>query len=95
VTLARLPRGAVLWPREAGRRQIGESWLIAEEFSANTAVKPLNLAGGGRASRLGQQAVDAVLAADRIKEHLHSGMVEPAGEHLAVIGQDLLESNSQ
>jgi hypothetical protein len=34
--------------------------------------------------------LDAVLAADRIKEHLDRRMKEPAGKHLAVIGQDLL-----
>ena len=34
--------------------------------------------------------LDAVLAADRIKEHLHRWMEESAGEDLAVVGEDLL-----
>ncbi|CPS05916.1 Uncharacterised protein [Mycobacteroides abscessus] len=34
--------------------------------------------------------LDTVLAADHIKEHLDRRMIEPAGEHLAVIGQNLL-----
>jgi hypothetical protein len=38
---------------------------------------------------VGQQVLDAVLAADRIEQHLRWWMVEPAGEHLAVSGQDL------
>jgi hypothetical protein len=73
-----------------GRLQAGERCLVAEEFRAQAAVKPLDLAGRGETARLGQQMLDPVLAADRIKEHLHRRMMEPAGEHLAVIGQDLL-----
>ena len=53
-------------------------------------MKPLDLARRGRRARLGQQMLDTVLAADRIKEHLHRRMMEPAREHLAVVGQDLL-----
>jgi hypothetical protein len=30
--------------------------------------------------------LDAVFAADRVEEHLHWRVVEPAGEHLAVVG---------
>ncbi|OVF03971.1 hypothetical protein B0173_02485 [Mycobacterium avium subsp. paratuberculosis] len=53
-------------------------------------MEPLNLACRRRATRLGEQVVDAVLPADRVEEHLHRGMVKPAGEHLAVISQNLL-----
>jgi hypothetical protein len=52
-------------------------------------VETLDLARSGRAARLGQQMLDALLAADRIEEHLHRRMVETAGEHFAVVGQDL------
>jgi hypothetical protein len=34
--------------------------------------------------------LDAVLRADPVKKHLHGRMTEPAGEHLAVIRQNLL-----
>lgn len=46
----------------------------------------------GRGGRvwLGQQVLDAVLAADCVKGHFHRWVIEPAGEHLAVVGQDLL-----
>lgn len=33
--------------------------------------------------------LNTVLAADRVKEHLDRRMVEPTGEHPAVVGQDL------
>ena len=34
--------------------------------------------------------LDAVLAEDRIKQDFHRWVVEPAGEHLAVVREDLL-----
>lgn len=52
-------------------------------------MKPLDLARSSRAARLSQKMLDPVLAADRIKEHLHRRMIEPTGEDPAVIGQDL------
>ena len=45
----------------------------------------------GRARR-GEQMLDAVLPADPVEEHLHRRVVEPAGEDLAVVGQDLLRA---
>ena len=41
---------------------------------------------------LGEPVGDAVLPADLVEQHLHrhAGLVEPAGEHLAVVGQDFL-----
>src|SRR6201985_3343835 len=72
-----------------GNLQTGESCPVTEEFGPHTAMKPLNLARGGRRSGLSQQMLDPVFAADPIKEHLDDRVVEPAGEHLAVIGQDL------
>ena len=38
----------------------------------------------------GEQVLDPVLPADPVEEHLDRRVVEPAGEHLAVVGQDLL-----
>jgi len=43
-------------------------------------VEPLDLAGGGAASGLGQQVLNAVFAADPVQQHLHRRMGEPAGE---------------
>ncbi len=53
-------------------------------------MEPLDLAGGRRAPGRRQQVVDAVLPADPVEQDLGVGAPEPAGEHLAVIGQDLL-----
>lgn len=72
-----------------GDLEVREWALAAEEFSSQTAVEPLDLDGRGRTAWLGQQMVDAVFAADRLKEHLHRWVMKSAGEHLAVIGQDL------
>ena len=52
-------------------------------------MEPLDLARGGRRPRRGQQVLDAVLPADPIEQHLTGAGPEPAGEHLAVVGQDL------
>ena len=41
---------------------------------------------------LGQQMLDAVLTADPVEQRFHRRLVEPAGEHLSVIGQDLLRA---
>ena len=38
---------------------------------------------------LGEQVLDPVLPADPVEEHLDRRPVEPAGEHLPVVGQDL------
>jgi hypothetical protein len=72
------------------RLQIHESCPASREFGAHTAVEAFDLAGSGRAARLGQKVLDPAFPADSIKEHLDRRMVEPAGEYLAVIGQDLL-----
>ena len=45
---------------------------------------------GGRRPGLGQPVGDPVLPADPVEQHLHRRLVEPAGEHLPVVGQDLL-----
>ena len=53
-------------------------------------MEPLDLAGRGRRPWRGEQVPDAVLPTDPIEEHLTVPATEPAGEHLAVVGQDLL-----
>ena len=53
-------------------------------------MEPLDLAGGGRVTGLGEQVLDPVLSADRVEQDLDRWMVEPAGEDFAVVGQDLL-----
>jgi hypothetical protein len=73
-----------------GRLEIGERCLVAEEFGAQAAVKPLNLASRSRAARLREQMLDPVFTADRLKKHLGRRVVEPTREDLAVVGQNLL-----
>ncbi|SLB43281.1 Uncharacterised protein [Mycobacteroides abscessus subsp. massiliense] len=70
--------------------QVRERLNLRKEFSAQTAVKPLDLARRRRGAWRGQQVLDPLLTADRIEEHLHRRMVEPPGEHPAVISQNLL-----
>src|SRR6202022_109143 len=49
-----------------------------------------DLAGGGGTGRLGEQMVDAVFAADPVKEHVDGRFRVFAGEDLAVVGEHLL-----
>src|SRR5665647_1248947 len=70
-------------------RERGED-AAAKELAAQRLVEALNLAGGGRAARRGEQVADAVLAADAVEEHLARAGAEAAGEHLAVVGENLL-----
>ena len=72
-----------------GRFQIGEH-PPQQELLAKGPVEPLDLAGGGGAPGSGQQMVDPVLPADPIEQDLDVFDPEPTGEHLSVIGQDLL-----
>lgn len=67
-----------------GDLQVWERFSLAEKFSPQAAMKPLNLARSGWRAWLGQQVLDAVLTADGVKEDLDRGIEEPAGEHLAV-----------
>ena len=69
-----------------------ERLLLAEEFSTQGAMEAFDLARRGWAARLGQKVLDAVLPADPIKEHLDRWVMESAGEHLAVVGQNLLRN---
>jgi hypothetical protein len=73
-----------------GYREVGERRCIADELSAQTAKEPLDSAGRRRTSGLGQSGVDTVAAADRLEQHLGRRMVEPTGEKLSVVGQDLV-----
>jgi hypothetical protein len=53
-------------------------------------VEPFDRAGGGRAADAGAQVGDAALAAAAVEQHLGWVGAEPAGEHLAVVGEDFL-----
>jgi hypothetical protein len=63
--------------------------LAVEELGAQRAMEPLDLARRGRRPRRGEDVADAVLSADPIEQHFTRAGTEPAGEHLAVVGQDL------
>ena len=74
-----------------GRLDRGERPGVIQEVGLQGLVPALDLAGGGRRVRPGQQLLDPVLAADPLEQHLRGpGLAEPAGEHLAVIGQHLI-----
>src|SRR5216684_2569707 len=61
--------------------------LPGVELDAKRLVEALDLAGGGRRARLSEQVVDPVLTAYAVEQHLHRGLGESSGEHLAVVGQ--------
>jgi hypothetical protein len=64
-----------------------------EQLTLQSLMQPLNLARRSRGMDLGEAVSDAVLPADPVKQHLHrhTGLVEPAGEHLPLnVGQHLL-----
>jgi hypothetical protein len=77
-----------------GGLHMGESWPVAEEFRAHTAMETLDLAGGGRTARLGQQTLGAASPTDPIKEHLDHRVVEPASRRGPQYGRDRRSSNS-
>ena len=55
-------------------------------------MEPLDLAGGGAASGLGQQVLNAVFAAAPVQQHLHRRMGEPAGEAGTLLSTALLHA---
>ena len=61
-----------------------------EELALQRPVEPLDLAGGRRAPGGREQVAHVVLAADAVEEHEAGSGAEAAGEHLAVVGEDLL-----
>ena len=69
-------------------RQVHER-AVGAELGAQRPVETLDLPGGRGRAGLGQQMLDPVLAADPVEQHLDRRDVEPTGEHLAVVGQDL------
>ena len=69
--------------RSAKTRPVRNSW---RSVRWNRSIFPVVV---GR-PRCGQQVLDAVLPADPVEQHLGVLRAEPAGEHLAVVGQDLL-----
>src|ERR1700674_2234670 len=52
-------------------------------------MEALDLAGGSRRARLGEDVVDAVLPADAVEQDLDRWLGEAPREDLAVVGQDL------
>ena len=60
-----------------------------EQFTLQGLVQPLDFPGGGRRVDLREPVRDPILPADPVKQHLHrhARLVEPAGEHLPVVGQ--------
>jgi hypothetical protein len=70
--------------------QAGESSVV-EQLHAQGPMKTLDLAGRGRMRGLGEQVANALLLADAVEEH-DRGMRprEPAGEHPAVVGEQLV-----
>jgi hypothetical protein len=53
-------------------------------------VEAFDLAGGGRAADPGEPVGDALFAAEAVEQHLGRMGAEPAGEDLAVVGEDFL-----
>ena len=72
-----------------GSSEVGEH-PAGQELGAQGAVETLDLAGRGRRAGRGEPMGDAVLPADLVEQHLGLRPAEPAGEHLAVVGEDLL-----
>ena len=72
-----------------------ERAVDVEQLALQGLVQPLDLAGRGRRVDLGEPVGDAVLPADLVEQDLdrHAGLVEPAGEHLPVVGQHLLRAS--
>src|SRR5437899_2278251 len=74
------------------RLQIPEH-LPGVELDSEGAVEALDLAGGGRRGRLGEDVVDAILPADAVELHLDRRLSVSASEDLSVVGQDLLRDS--
>src|SRR6476646_5159025 len=69
VRTLRVVVGNPLIERLLGRLQVPED-LPGVELDAETAVEALDLAGGGRRARLGEDVVDAVLPTDAVEQDL-------------------------
>ncbi len=64
--------------------------MPVEELPRAASCAALHLAGRGRRAGRGEQVADAVLRADPVEEHRPRAVAEAAGEHLAVVGEDLV-----
>ena len=53
-------------------------------------MKALDLARRGGGRRLGQQMIDPVLPAEAVEQHIDRRLRVLPGEHLAVVGEDLV-----
>jgi hypothetical protein len=75
--------------RGLGVLDAGERPADVEQFQLQGLVQPLNLPGGRGRAGPGQPLGDAVLPAGPLEHHLgRAGLPEPAGELLAVAGED-------
>jgi hypothetical protein len=63
---------------------------VGAELRPQRAMEPLHLARSRRRARLGEPVGDPVLPTDPVEEDLDRRTVEPTGEDLPVVGQDLL-----
>jgi hypothetical protein len=70
----------------------GVEAAAGQQLSPQGLVEAFDLAGGGRAADPGAPVGDAVVAADTVEQHLAGMGAGPAGEDLAVVGQQLLRA---
>ncbi|HEU4397321.1 MAG TPA: hypothetical protein VFU54_05720 [Actinomycetota bacterium] len=70
----------------------GVEAAAGQQLGSEGLVEAFDLAGGGRAADAGEPVGDPLFAADAVEQHLGRVGAEPAGEHLAVIGQQLLRA---
>src|SRR6266511_4544784 len=68
----------------------GGEGVLGEELVPEGPVKALHLPGGGGRADPGEDVGDPVLPADPVEQGLPLVRAVPGGEHLAVIGEDLL-----
>src|SRR5918994_5774029 len=61
-----------------------------QELLTQALVESFDLARRGGRTHGGVTMRDAVLPADSVEQHLYGLRPEPAGEYLAVVGQDLV-----
>src|SRR5207253_8738921 len=64
--------------------------VAVQELAAQRAMKPLHLAARGRRMWCWKQVADATLTADAVEQRRGGKRRIAAGEHLAVVGEDLI-----
>jgi hypothetical protein len=68
----------------------GVEAVAGHQLGPQGLVEAFDLAGGGRAADPGAQVGGPLFAADTVEQHLGRVGTEPAGEGLAVVGEDFL-----